>query len=435
MGIFGCFSLIATLITLDLISGNSLERQEYCNRPWPKLSLFVPIGLFPNSTRNSEWSEVLLPSLELFWPFQRSNTSLVLIVDNELKGSNLTNVFINSVIEQHLSAVNFPKISVQYHIPEMNYANGQMRQQHIMFHADQYVSNETEYVGFIDSDAVITGPVDREDLFENGKPVVHGRIGYLKKGHWKGKWARDTYRLMGYEETMTCMSYFPMMIKKSHLAGLREYLRQRFHSDSFDRLFKENMMTSALCQFNLFCSYMWQFHRDEYTWRIHDTHPNWDGANPAPVYGQWSMRWIFDEVRGLTPKPMIATHARYRFWSSRIATEILGPENRFHLHQMYIHGLCHAVPEHHALMHTLHLQGANCTDLIRRNRYFAEAYKFEDANFAFVASEEVIANMTLLHDQRIERFHHCNMSYMEEAWHRHIGPFNYEASDLKRMLE
>jgi hypothetical protein len=44
-----------------------------------------------------------------------------------------------------------------------------------MFWADQYTDDE--YVGFGDSDCLFYTHIDREDIFEDGKPVVHGRIG------------------------------------------------------------------------------------------------------------------------------------------------------------------------------------------------------------------------------------------------------------------
>lgn len=47
----------------------------------------------------------------------------------------------------------------------------------MMFWADNYTSSE--FVGFVDTDAVFLTYIDREDLFEDGKPVVNARSGKL----------------------------------------------------------------------------------------------------------------------------------------------------------------------------------------------------------------------------------------------------------------
>ena len=49
----------------------------------------------------------------------------------------------------------------------------------MMFWADNY--STSEYIGFVDSDTLFTTYVDVEDLFEQGKPVVNGRLDYVNK--------------------------------------------------------------------------------------------------------------------------------------------------------------------------------------------------------------------------------------------------------------
>ena len=45
-----------------------------------------------------------------------------------------------------------------------------------MFYADQY--STAEYIGFGDTDCFFLTYVDVQDIFSNdGKPIVHGRIG------------------------------------------------------------------------------------------------------------------------------------------------------------------------------------------------------------------------------------------------------------------
>ena len=65
-----------------------------CDRSWPKIELFLPIvltdpeatsGAHGASNRNDEWRAILFRSLLLFWPFRESNTSIVMLYDEELK--------------------------------------------------------------------------------------------------------------------------------------------------------------------------------------------------------------------------------------------------------------------------------------------------------------------------------------------------------------
>jgi hypothetical protein len=61
-------------------------------------------------------------------------------------------------------------------IPMTEYCKlGYDRQQFNMFWADNFTNYE--FIGFIDTDAAFVTYVDREDLWENGKPVINGRSG------------------------------------------------------------------------------------------------------------------------------------------------------------------------------------------------------------------------------------------------------------------
>ena len=45
----------------------------------------------------------------------------------------------------------------------------------MMFYADNFT--QSEFVGFVDSDCLFLTYVDREDLFETGKPVIKAITG------------------------------------------------------------------------------------------------------------------------------------------------------------------------------------------------------------------------------------------------------------------
>jgi len=86
-----------------------------------------------------------------------------------------------------------------------------------------------------------------------------------------------TWHILGQEEVMICMAYFPVIFKASHLKELREYLIKRFKATDFDDFFLHQLFdNNSLCQFNIMCNFMWYFKNDEYTWRVHDLTPDWD---------------------------------------------------------------------------------------------------------------------------------------------------------------
>ena len=53
------------------------------------------------------------------------------------------------------------------------YETGHDRQQYMMFYADNYTTSE--FVGFVDTDAIVHSFVDREDIFEEGRPASGAR--------------------------------------------------------------------------------------------------------------------------------------------------------------------------------------------------------------------------------------------------------------------
>ena len=70
-------------------------------------------------------------------------------------------------------------IRVSHSDPSEWYHRATDRQQLMMLWADNFTSSE---YAFVDSDAVFLTAVDREDLFEDGKPVINGRLGPHDEG-------------------------------------------------------------------------------------------------------------------------------------------------------------------------------------------------------------------------------------------------------------
>lgn len=140
------------------------------------------------------------------------------------------------------------------------YKTGHDRQQYDMFWADNFT--KAEYVGFVDTDCAFITYVDREDLFEDGKPVVVARGGFR---YFDSVFSNVTYNTLGILEPFRTMSYFPVIIKTSHLALIRNFIA-KYHNMSFDEVFRTVILAQEFSQFNIMCTYLWAHHRDEYVW-------------------------------------------------------------------------------------------------------------------------------------------------------------------------
>ena len=289
------------------------DASSYCERPWPSIELFLPYKLGTNNRdgRLFEFESLFLRSFLMFWPHKISNVSLNVGIDVEKKTSKRA-VELGATI-QSLNISGGAKVSL---LPSsVYYRTGYDRQQYVMMWADNFTNKE--YIGFVDSDAVFLTYVDREDLFEDGKPVVNARSGYHMT-HKDGVhlWSVGSYETLGFLEPFKCMSYFPVIVKREHLKDMRDFISQR-HNLSFDDVFYQNISSPATThprdysQFAIMCSYLYQFKRDEYKWYVHSETPGWDGLNPPPPYGQDGNISQFTPEMNL-PKPRITTHGRYR---------------------------------------------------------------------------------------------------------------------------
>ena len=180
--------VVFVYLCIRVSAGNN---SSYCNRIWPSLDLFLPIHLKENSKRNNEFIDFFLRSLLLFWPLEVSQTTLRLVIDSELRDSPLVQTANNKLMA--LAAGRIKNISYTF-LEESPFYHGEgyHRQQLAMFWADNFTSSE--YVGFVDSDTLFVSTIDREDLFENGKPVVNARIGYDNRKPWKDM-PRSTYTI------------------------------------------------------------------------------------------------------------------------------------------------------------------------------------------------------------------------------------------------
>jgi len=301
-----------------------------CDRPWPNLTLFLPVYLMPSTAvRAHEWEKIFLKSFLFFWPHEYARTKLLVLVDEEQTQNNPD----YEVFEQklrHYAGAKMPPLSLPAeqkiviktnNYPGNWYANkGHDRQQLLMLYADEFV--DSEYVGFVDTDCEFITYVDREDLFEDGKPVVSGRIGKVHDWAWYFMTGATKY-FLNLDEPMRCMAYFPVIMKTAHIKEMREYIERLHGNKSLREELFLPMITAArgrYSQFSFMCAYIWHFHRDEYVWYASDTDPDYDfvskfnilpGHSVSPPQGTLTNKSLLFSPQMLRPKPRIAVHTNY----------------------------------------------------------------------------------------------------------------------------
>jgi hypothetical protein len=309
------------------------------------------------------------------------------------------------------------------------YRKGHDRQQHMMLWADNYTT--AEYIAFADTDCVFLTYVDREDLFEDGKPVINGRSGPAPERLWQiAPWI--THEFSGLETPMRCMSYFPVIVKRAHLASLRahvvEHWRNTTHLNrTFDEIFYNVTSWLMAYQFDLMCTYLFYFKRNEYKFYAHpySVSSDWDGIHPPKD----KFESDFSVYKGIPDifeaKPQIATHARYRH-------ETMNQHRDPFIHlidTLVQQGLCLTPPlvssGAEGNFSFLHRDHAGCEALnmtrgddphgltfgsrnIQKLGYYHEMYMFDDADWNEHAELRRSGALRKRYEERLDRIKHCN---------------------------
>ena len=398
-----------------------------CDRPWPQVELFLPLATHysQRDSRYYEYESMFLRSLLLFYPLKLSNSSLRLVFDAE---SSHGNGYYHEIVETFAS--NRKKIPgglfVSHSEPSEWYHRPTDRQQLMMLWADNFT--ESEFVAFVDSDAVFLTAVDREDLFEEGKPVINGRLGPHDEGDFWATAPAATYDTLHVNETMRCMSYFPVVVKTSHLSKLREYIvGVHGNNQTFDEIFK-HVSGRHFCffQFNVICTYLFHFHQNEYKWYAHPiVKHNWDGKSPPANAYQNSNVSLFKNLLPsfYDPKPRIATHARYRSFKARYMGNII--LNRIHMNLVLQQGICLSPPlisssANYKVTH-LHRDDPICENVsfaqkpyvqgirtVKEAKYYEEMHIFEFFDWTSIVPDKKLIHT---HNERMDRIRFCRVNF------------------------
>ncbi|KAL3856468.1 hypothetical protein ACJMK2_011222 [Sinanodonta woodiana] len=234
------------------------------------------------------YDNVVLPSLKYFWP---GNVSIVVVLDQERP-------------QDHELGKTFSK---RYPYPRVVYQNPI---DPIFFYPEDKITKR--YVGFIDTDTVFVTRVIPELLFEEGKPVIIGNYGKYEMPLFAKEESLGTGKMLKSKEIARGMSYFPVIMKVSHIVELRNYV-EKLHNKTFDEIFKISS-NGPYSQFSVMCQYVWNFHRDEYKFYFHFRSYNngtWNGEDNPPGREPYTFYQTNVTEEQKMPKPRSSIHLRY----------------------------------------------------------------------------------------------------------------------------
>ena len=431
------FILIVSLNSchgVELRSNNEYLKNEVwdCDRTWPDLSLLLAVNVNDKLLRKpNEWTRIFLRSFLLFWPLEVSKTKLVIVLDAEKSRSthfqsvattaNMLNEIIPGGCESRLS-----EPSTYYH------DLGWIRQQLMGFYADNFTTSE--FVGIIDTDALILTAVDREDLFEDGKPVVNGfRKPYTDLQGQDGYYIKKettTKSVLGLEQPMNFMSSFPIIMRTSHLKELRTFIEKRSGLPFLEAFNNFTANDNAFGHFDIMLTYLFHHHRDSYRWYVHEVIPGWDGLTPPATFGQMQNRSTFDEYM-FEPKPRIAVHASYRYRRTSIHKPT--PKDSTHLNFLLIRGICHtlatvntSITARYGLHHRTTTEPKNVQNQywecdpshksVTGEGYFDEMHNFELFDWNFVVPKSKLVEVHARRNARFQRCSHTWTRYSIDHW-------------------
>ncbi len=245
------------------------------------------------SGKSRDYYTMLVPSMKYFW-FLPVNLTVVLddTPEDRLFAENISNSF------------PFPLICFDKPLDPKYYNNiGHSLQQLSMFYVEGCFTNK--YVGFVDSDTFFSTMVTPELMFNGSKPIVLGVYGKNRKD-----WRNGTTFALGKQEVFRCMSYFPVVVKTKHIIEMRKYMEE-LHKTHFLKVFSQfSISRTGFSQFNIMCTYIWYFHRDEYHFHAQFHGPGfvWNES-----YSQPSMQYYNESLTAAMtyPHPRSSIHFRY----------------------------------------------------------------------------------------------------------------------------
>ncbi|RYG63562.1 hypothetical protein EON64_15690, partial [archaeon] len=283
-----------------------------CNRPWPSNAMFLTLYVPDAKTRqqghdrhtwsydkHTEWESIFLHGAMMYWPWKKAQTKLLVMVDAEMKNTTELQHDVLDVLDKYQRQLGdqFPPAQVLYNDYIAGaYHSGYGRMQYLGFLADQFVREE--HVVFVDSDTLFHTYVDREDLFDHGKPIINGRISGRNDKEHEAK----TLAALGGKERFSCMSYFPVVLRTADLPFIREAIRQHLQKDTFEEAYFNFTVDYPGAQYNIMCAWLYAHRHDAYVWRLKNDGPGLSGVDRSLFHA--------DDLNHLSV-PYLSEHVTY----------------------------------------------------------------------------------------------------------------------------
>ena len=272
----------------------------------------------------------LFRSMELFFPKYLAST--IIVFDSEKEADW---VYAHELVAKYK---NFNlRICYMNPVPEDVVHGWSKERMYLdMMHAD--ACKPKGYVGFVDVDTLF---VTEDLLFEDGKPIVTGRIGIPRVPCW----IQTAVYVLGLRQVMQCMSYFPVVFNVEHIVEMRRYV-EKMHRKSFMQVFKMashdlHISGWCYCHYSMMCNYVWYFHRDQYAWHLQVVpFGNWDGRGAIP--SMVSVDYFKNDVlpSEKIPIPRSSIHARHFIQNGIYMDGVEAPN--LYVKKLLKEGLCYS---------------------------------------------------------------------------------------------
>lgn len=136
--------------------------------------------------------------------------------------------------------------------------------------ADVFVSPDTEFVFFIDSDCLITHPLTPEMFFRDGKPVMpYNTYEHLVKHNCGSMiWQEVIKKNLGFYPKCEFLRQMPLVYPRALFPALRRFVEARHNMRFADYVFStgKNSWPQNFCESNDLGAYAWERMHDSYYW-------------------------------------------------------------------------------------------------------------------------------------------------------------------------
>lgn len=227
----------------------------------------------------------------------------------------------------------------------------------------------------------------------------------------------------------SCMAYFPFIIRREDLPHIREAIRKRHNKATFEEAYATFGSEDPGAQYNVMCTWLYLNRYDNYTWRIKDQTPYWDGFHrPKPRWGHWGDRSIFRPGDINFTVPYLSDHCTYGLAPSSsndgTLVQFRGRDYRHTrrvLEHLLLSSLCHLETQppfsfrmakknaSQLSQWALSQHTSFCPTYLQTHPFNDAWFRFEEFDFSKTLS---IHDKMLLKTARVNRLKNCKHTYI-----------------------